>query len=324
MAHPLLASFAGLVSLVLALPASADPLAVIRSLNAQEGRVEVQLSAPTSFHLTSLPGNRAQEQLPRCVVDLSPASIPRQFRSSLQVETGPVRRVRLSQFRRETVRIVLDLHTEEKCAITPLTGPDRLVMTVGASAGVTTSGVMNQSPAALSLRADEKPAPPSPHTKSDGTATPSTTPESSSQNNSGKNEVETREEKKKTETAAKIDPDTTTIAWQRAPESFAFTAPLLFPNATFIPAVAEPELPSTPPTLSPEPVLPLAAIVTPVQPQDYNLPQPPASTETKLEENPTSNDEGHTMSILTIAIGLLLAFLFRWRPDLFLESEREK
>lgn len=109
----------------------AKETAEVRALTAIPGHVELVLSSPTTFRRGSLPGDARQGTLDRCYVDLSPASVGRQLRPFLDIESGSVRRVRVSQFRAGVVRVVLDLRSAQPCHVRTLTAPDRIVITAG-------------------------------------------------------------------------------------------------------------------------------------------------------------------------------------------------
>ena len=119
------------VSLALAARVEAGDVPVVRSFSAAPGQVELVLSAPASFQLAFLSGSLGRGQADRCYVDVSPASINRQIRPVLDVQAGPMRRVRMSQFNADTVRVVLDLRSVQQCQVSPLTGPDRIIITAG-------------------------------------------------------------------------------------------------------------------------------------------------------------------------------------------------
>lgn len=125
-----------IVSLALAVRVQADDVPVVRSFSAAPGQVELVLSAPTGFQLAFLSGSPGRGQADRCYVDVSPASINRQIRPVLDVQEGPLRRVRVSQFNAGTVRVVLDLRSVQRCQVSTLTEPDRILITAGRTQSV--------------------------------------------------------------------------------------------------------------------------------------------------------------------------------------------
>lgn len=100
---------------------------VLTAIQALPGSVELTFSAPVEFRRAMLRGNA--ERAGRFYVDAFPASLVSQRGSTLEIATGPVRRVRSSLFRAGVVRVVLDLREEGHFHVTTLTDPYRLVIT---------------------------------------------------------------------------------------------------------------------------------------------------------------------------------------------------
>jgi hypothetical protein len=100
---------------------------VLTAVQALPESVELTFSAPVEFRGATLRGNA--QQAGRFYVDAFPASLSPQRGSTLEIATGPVRRVRASLFRTGVVRVVLDLREERNFQVATLTKPYRLVIT---------------------------------------------------------------------------------------------------------------------------------------------------------------------------------------------------
>lgn len=98
----------------------------LTTVHALPGRVELAFSAPVKFRSAVLRGRAGQPG--RFYVDISPASLNPRRGATFNLDTGPVRRVRLSLFRAGTVRVVLDLREKRNFQVTPLMNPYRLVI----------------------------------------------------------------------------------------------------------------------------------------------------------------------------------------------------
>ena len=103
-----------------------DGTSVLTSVYTLPERVELAFSAPVEFRSASLRGNAGRPS--RFYVDISPASLRPQRGATLNIDSGPVRRVRLSLFRAGTIRVVLDLREECHFRVTTLTDPYRLII----------------------------------------------------------------------------------------------------------------------------------------------------------------------------------------------------
>jgi hypothetical protein len=131
-----LISRAGFVLSVLVAPlftaesAFAQESATITAIQTTAGQVELALSAPVRLQQAALRSNSRGSHSHRYYVDLSPASLSHQVHSVIEGAEGPIDRVRLSQFRAGTVRVVLDLRGDHNCQTNVLTNPLRLVITV--------------------------------------------------------------------------------------------------------------------------------------------------------------------------------------------------
>lgn len=124
------------VALVIATaPTQAGELSVVQSVTATSEQVTLVLSTPAMFRRASLPADAGRGLPDRCYVDISPAALGNQVRSFLEVHTGLVQRIRTAQFDPDTVRVVLDLLSTQPCWVSAATGPDRLLITLGAAPG---------------------------------------------------------------------------------------------------------------------------------------------------------------------------------------------
>lgn len=139
--------FSWLVFGLAAMPVYAET-SVVQSLTATPEHVTLSLSAPSPFHRAALPANPERGLPNRCYVDITPATLSGQVRSISTVDTPGVHRVRVSQFRPDTVRVVLDLTQAQPCWVTPLTAPDRLQITLGASPGSEVNTPLSATPPA--------------------------------------------------------------------------------------------------------------------------------------------------------------------------------
>lgn len=100
---------------------------VLTAVQALPESVELSFSAPVEFRKATLPGGA--ERAGRFYIDVFPASLIRRRGSTLEIASGPVRRVRTSLFRSGVVRVVLDLREERNFQVETLTNPYRLVIT---------------------------------------------------------------------------------------------------------------------------------------------------------------------------------------------------
>jgi outer membrane protein len=113
----------------------ADELPMIRSVTVAPEHVVLLLSAPASVRQAALPADPGRGLPDRCYVDVSPASLGSQVRPILDVNASSLRRVRASQFRSSTVRVVLDLFSPQLCRVSVLSDPDRVQVAVGSTPG---------------------------------------------------------------------------------------------------------------------------------------------------------------------------------------------
>lgn len=112
-------------------------VATIAVLRVVQGEVELSLSAPVESSRQYLRGDA--ERAERCYIDLLPASFSARAHSVFDLPTGPIRKIRISQFRAGIVRVVLDLRGAQECAVTALTEPRRLRVSVGRAQGLSES-----------------------------------------------------------------------------------------------------------------------------------------------------------------------------------------
>ncbi|MGE0682181.1 MAG: hypothetical protein AB7P69_14940 [Candidatus Binatia bacterium] len=103
-----------------------ETAATLTAMQALPESIELTFSAPVEFRSATLRGNA--EQAGRFYVDAFPASLTPQRGSTLEIATGPIRRVRSSLFRPGVVRVVLDLREGRNFQVATLTEPYRLVI----------------------------------------------------------------------------------------------------------------------------------------------------------------------------------------------------
>jgi len=98
----------------------------LTTVHALPDKVELAFSAPVEFESASLRGS--DNRPGRFYVDISPATLKPQRGATLNIDSGPIRRVRISLFRVGTIRVVLDLREKCEFALITLTDPYRLVI----------------------------------------------------------------------------------------------------------------------------------------------------------------------------------------------------
>jgi hypothetical protein len=103
--------------------------ATVAALQVIPGEVVLSLSAPVEVHRDYLRSH--DRKADRCYVDLSPASFVSQSHSVFDLSTGPIQKVRISQFHESVVRVVLDLRGSHTCQVTSSAEPHRLILTAG-------------------------------------------------------------------------------------------------------------------------------------------------------------------------------------------------
>lgn len=93
-------------------------------------RIVFELSGLTPFEVKSLPGPEGKEGRHRIFVDLKRAKIAKSCAESCEVMDGLVAKVRVSQFDKNTVRVVMDLDEKSEYRVFPLMEPARLVVDI--------------------------------------------------------------------------------------------------------------------------------------------------------------------------------------------------
>jgi len=116
-------------------PTHAAGRSIVQSITASNDSVALSLSGPVAFQRATLPANLERGLPNRCYVDISPAILGGRIPSFLPVNTPGIQRIRVSQFRPETVRVVLDLSMEQPCWVTASPATDQLQITLGAAPG---------------------------------------------------------------------------------------------------------------------------------------------------------------------------------------------
>lgn len=93
-------------------------------------RVVIDTAGPVSFKKRYLPVNKAKHLPERIYLDLKPARIEKRFKDNIPIQDGLLKRVRVAQFNRSTVRVVFDLGKTHKTKIFYLEDPFRIVVDV--------------------------------------------------------------------------------------------------------------------------------------------------------------------------------------------------
>ncbi len=140
-------------------PAPAGPrgIATVTVLEVQPGEVDLALSAPVEVQRDYLRGGA--QKADRCYIDLSPAAFTAQAHSVFDLPTGPIQKVRLSQFHQGVVRVVLDLRGSHECRVTVATEPRRLTIVVAGAQGVRPDMDRQTAVQSSPLTQDDEPSP---------------------------------------------------------------------------------------------------------------------------------------------------------------------
>ncbi len=91
-------------------------------------RVVIDTAGPVSFKKGYLPANKAKHLPERVYLDLKPARIGKKLKDNISIQDGLLKGVRVAQFNRSTVRVVLDLRKTHKTKIFYLEDPFRVVV----------------------------------------------------------------------------------------------------------------------------------------------------------------------------------------------------
>ncbi len=91
-------------------------------------RVVIDTAGPVSFKKGYLPANKAKHLPERVYLDLKPARIGKNLKGNISIQDGLLKGVRVAQFNRSTVRVVLDLRKTYKTKIFYLEDPFRVVV----------------------------------------------------------------------------------------------------------------------------------------------------------------------------------------------------
>ena len=91
-------------------------------------RVVVDTSGPVRFHTGVIPADRRHHRPSRYFVDISPARLAKGARRTIAVRDGLLQRIRLAQYRRNTVRMVLDLQRTRRVQGFFMENPFRIVV----------------------------------------------------------------------------------------------------------------------------------------------------------------------------------------------------
>ena len=134
----------------------ADKAGPVRSIAADTDRVLITLSESVSFSQAALPGDAQRNLKDRCYVDLTPAILDRQVQRYVAVDSAVILQVRASQFRADTVRVVLDLVSSRECQATLLSDPPRLQISIGPSAETPPRADATTEPAEAVVRVEEE------------------------------------------------------------------------------------------------------------------------------------------------------------------------
>ena len=91
-------------------------------------RVVIDMAGPVSFKKGYLPSNKAKHLPERVYLDLKPARIGKNLKGNISIQDGLLKGVRVAQFNRNTVRVVLDLRKTHKTKMFYLKDPFRVVV----------------------------------------------------------------------------------------------------------------------------------------------------------------------------------------------------
>ena len=91
-------------------------------------RVVIDMAGPVSFKKGYLPSNKAKHLPERVYLDLKPARIGENLKNNISIQDGLLKGVRVAQFNRNTVRVVLDLRKTHKTKMFYLEDPFRVVV----------------------------------------------------------------------------------------------------------------------------------------------------------------------------------------------------
>jgi len=94
-------------------------------------RVVIDLQDDVEFNTLTLPANKKMDKSERVVLDLNNARTPPGFPYMQHVNDGLLSNIRVSQFSRDTVRVVLDLAERTYYKTFSLDNPSRLVVDIG-------------------------------------------------------------------------------------------------------------------------------------------------------------------------------------------------
>lgn len=144
---------------------SAGDVAVLTAVQASPELIEFAFSAPVAFQSATLRDSAGK--INRFFMDVSPALLSQERRTSWEIAAGPVRRVRTSLFRAGVVRIVLDLREARNFQVQTLTAPYRLLIVADGEADATSRSQSGVQPVEAKPTAntwarsvEENPAPP--------------------------------------------------------------------------------------------------------------------------------------------------------------------
>jgi N-acetylmuramoyl-L-alanine amidase len=93
-------------------------------------RIVIDLDHLVAYKDYLLRGDIELNKLPRIYIDLTGATLTPHFREPMAIEAGLLKRVRASQYKADTVRVVLDLESVADYKIFPLGAPFRIVIDV--------------------------------------------------------------------------------------------------------------------------------------------------------------------------------------------------
>ncbi|MEA1868032.1 MAG: N-acetylmuramoyl-L-alanine amidase [Thermodesulfobacteriota bacterium] len=91
-------------------------------------RVVIDMAGHVSFKKGYLPANKARHLPERVYLDLKPARIGKNLKNNISIQDGLLKGVRVAQFNRNTVRVVLDLRKTHKTKMFYLEDPFRVVV----------------------------------------------------------------------------------------------------------------------------------------------------------------------------------------------------
>jgi N-acetylmuramoyl-L-alanine amidase len=112
-------------------------------------RIVLDLSGPAEFAANFLPGDPGGGLVPRLYVDIAGAAMGSKVSEETLIDDGLLRRIRTGRFARDTVRVVLDLHSFQDYKVFPLEDPFRIVIDVageGSAQAPATAAVSPQAP----------------------------------------------------------------------------------------------------------------------------------------------------------------------------------